>query len=148
MIYIHNLLLYSKYCCCIVFTACLLANIYGHDLKQSIADQLGTLYSCRFCSRGQLKREKRLFPVPVRACGFGLAGQVRPSRPASARSFSTLRLNHESLIWRVFTGSSPSSCFPRRRPSIRSTAIGSVPSLSGHATATDGVHRQESAQGQ
>ena len=33
-------------------------------------------------------------PVPVRACEVGFAEQVRPSRPASARSsFSTLRLN-------------------------------------------------------
>ena len=63
MIYTHNLLLYSKCCCCIVFTASLLASIYGHDLKQSIADQPGTLYSCRFCS-WSAEKGKTFFPRP------------------------------------------------------------------------------------
>ena len=44
-------------------------------------------------SRGQLDRENENFPVPVRAWEFGLARRVRPSRPASACSFSTLRRN-------------------------------------------------------
>ena len=44
-------------------------------------------------ARGQLNRENKYIPVPVRALEFGLARRVRPSRPASAFSFSTLRLN-------------------------------------------------------
>ena len=39
-------------------------------------------------ARGQLNMEDEYFPVPVRAWEFGLAKRVRPSRPASARSFS------------------------------------------------------------
>ena len=42
---------------------------------------------------GQLNRKNDYFPVPVRAREFGLARRVRQSRPASACSFSTLRLN-------------------------------------------------------
>ena len=45
---------------------------------------------------GQLNRENIFFPVPVRAREFGLARRVRPSRPASARSFCILGLNHQS----------------------------------------------------
>ena len=41
---------------------------------------------------GQLNRENVNFPVPVRALEYGLAIRVRPSRPASACSFSILRL--------------------------------------------------------
>ena len=47
-------------------------------------------------ARSQLYRENKIrrnFPVPVSAEEFGLAKQVRPSRPASARSFSALILN-------------------------------------------------------
>ena len=51
-------------------------------------------------ARGQLNREKIYFPVPVRACEFGLARRVLPSRPASVCSFSILRLNLE-LTYRV-----------------------------------------------
>ena len=44
--------------------------------------------------RGQLNRETKYSPVPVRALEFGLARWVRPSRrPASACSFSIPRLN-------------------------------------------------------
>ena len=44
--------------------------------------------------RGQLNRENKYSPVPVRAWEFGLARRVQPSRPASACSFSMLlRLN-------------------------------------------------------
>ena len=43
-------------------------------------------------ARGQLNRENEHSSVPVRAWEFGLAGQVQPSRPASACSFSILRL--------------------------------------------------------
>ena len=44
-------------------------------------------------ARGQRNRKKFFFPVPVRAREFGLARRVQPSRPASACSFSALRLN-------------------------------------------------------
>ena len=44
-------------------------------------------------ARGQLNRENEQSPVPVRAWEFGLARRVQPSRPASACSFSILRLN-------------------------------------------------------
>ena len=44
-------------------------------------------------ARAQLNRENKYFSVLVRAWEFGLARQVRPSRPASACSFYILRLN-------------------------------------------------------
>ena len=44
-------------------------------------------------ARGQLNRENELFSVPVRACAFGSARRIRPSRPASAYYFSSVRLN-------------------------------------------------------
>ena len=56
---------------------------------------------------------------------------VRSSRPASARSFFTLRLN--LIGWCFLTGSLPLSAMASNF--IPSTAIGSVPSLSGYAIA-------------
>ena len=50
-------------------------------------------------AHGRITRNNDVFPVPVRACKIGFAGRVRPSRPASARSFSTLRLNHQSSAY-------------------------------------------------
>ena len=44
-------------------------------------------------ARGQLNRKNEHFPVPVRAQESGLARRVQPSRPASACSFSILKLN-------------------------------------------------------
>ena len=44
-------------------------------------------------ARGQLNRENECSTVLVRAGEFGLARRVQPSRPASACSFSILRLN-------------------------------------------------------
>ena len=44
-------------------------------------------------ARGQLNRRNGHFPVPVRPGEFDLVIRVRPSRPASACSFSILRLN-------------------------------------------------------
>ena len=44
-------------------------------------------------ARGQLNKENEYFPVPVRALEFGLARRVQSSRPASACSFSILRLD-------------------------------------------------------
>ena len=57
-------------------------------------------------ARGQLKRENEYFPVPVRALELGLARRVQPSRPASACSFSILRLNLvcEKSITNFFDG--------------------------------------------
>ena len=50
-------------------------------------------------ARGQLKRKNNIFPVPVRARNFGLDRRVWPSRPASVRFFSTLRLNLVVTPW-------------------------------------------------
>ena len=44
-------------------------------------------------ARGQLNRENEYSSVPVRAWEFGLARRVQLSRPASACSFSIVRLN-------------------------------------------------------
>ena len=44
-------------------------------------------------ARGQLNRKNEYFPVRVLASEFCPARQVRPSRPASSCSVSTLRLN-------------------------------------------------------
>ena len=77
-------------------------------------------------ARGQLSRGNDYFPLLVRASDIGLARQVRPSRPASACSFSTLRLNM------VLTHGIP----PDFRGGVHlftpTYAIGLVPSLSGH----------------
>ena len=43
-------------------------------------------------ARGQLKRENKIFPVPVRAWESDLARRIRLSCPTSACSFSQLRL--------------------------------------------------------
>ena len=43
-------------------------------------------------ARGQLNRENKYSPVPVRASEFRLARRVQSSRPASACPFSILRL--------------------------------------------------------
>ena len=44
-------------------------------------------------AHGQMNRENEYLPVPIRAWEFALARRVQPSRPASAYSFSMLRLN-------------------------------------------------------
>ena len=76
----------------------------------------------------QLNREKFIFPVPVRASEFGLARQVWPFRPAPVQLFSTfmqnLVLTHHGVPIASRDG-------VRKIP----TAIGSVPSLSGHGFA-------------
>ena len=79
--------------------------------------------------RGQLNREYKYFPVPVRAWSFGLTRRVRPSCPASACSFFALRLNL------VLTNEIPPNFRGGVHLFIPPYAIGSVPSLSGHATA-------------
>ena len=62
----------------------------GHHIKQSM-DQPGKIANPS--RRGQLNRGNEYSPVPVRAQKFGLTSRIQPSRPASACSFSKLRLN-------------------------------------------------------
>ena len=101
--------------------------IYG-QLFQQTSNQPGTVANP---SRGQLKQGKWLFPVPVCAWEFGLSRLARPSRPVSARILSTRRQAESGVFY-----SRTSFDFPRRRPCIiPSTAIGPVPSWSGHAIA-------------
>ena len=65
--------------------------MYGqYFLQNDMVDQPGI---AAIPARGQLNRENIYSPVPVRAREFGLTRRVRPSRPASACSFSTLRPN-------------------------------------------------------
>ena len=79
-------------------------------------------------ARGQLNRENEHSPVPVRAWEFGLARRVQLSRPASACSSP-----YSGWIWCLLTGFLPSSAAASiMKPPY---AIGSVPSLSGHAIA-------------
>ena len=81
-------------------------------------------------ARGQLNRENTYFPVRVRASEFSLARRVRQPRPASACSSHTQAESGAYLR--------DSSRVPRRRPFTYFKppyAIGSVPSLSGHAIA-------------
>ena len=80
-------------------------------------------------ARGQLHRKNEYFPVPVLAWEFGLARRVRPSCPASACSFSALRLNL------VLTHGIPPDFRNGVHLYIPPTATGSVPSLSGHEMA-------------
>ena len=87
-------------------------------------DQLGKVTNP---ARGQLNTKNEYFPVPVRAGKFGLARRVRPSRPASACSFSTLRLNM------VLTHGIPPDFRGGVHLFLPPYAIGSVPSLSSHA---------------
>ena len=60
-------------------------------------------------ARGQLNGENMIFPVPVRARKFGLARRVRPSCPASARSFSPVRVNHQSSIFNLVLSAAAST---------------------------------------
>ena len=78
-------------------------------------------------ARGQANRKNGYFPVPVRAREFDLARQVQPSRPASACSFSTLRLT--LVLTRFLPISAAASIYVFIPP----TTIGSVPSSSSHA---------------
>ena len=79
-------------------------------------------------ARGQLNRENEYSPVPVRAWEFGLARRVQQSRPASACYLHT-QAEYGAYL-------RDSSRVPRRRPFMKPPyAIGSVPSLSGHAIA-------------
>ena len=100
--------------------------MHGHHIEQSM-DQ-----PCKVANpgRGQLNMENEYSPIPVRALEFGLARRVQSSRPASAYSFSILRLNL------VLTHEVPPDFHAASvylfKPSY---ALGSVPSLSGPAIA-------------
>ena len=90
--------------------------------------------------RGQLKKEYQNFPVRLgyNAWGFGLARQLRPSRPASARSSSTHRLDRtgQNLVLThgllcflpLSTTSCPSICYSTFIVSTVSSVV-SGPSL-------------------
>ena len=106
--------------------------MYDYHIKQSM-DQPGKGFANP--ARGQLNRENEYFSVPVRAVDFGPAGRVRPSRPASACSFSIFRLNHQSSIWCLLMGFLPISAAASTYLFEPPYAIESVPSLSGHAIA-------------
>ena len=67
-----------------------LMHIWSSHIIQQSMDQPGKVANP---ARGQLISENEYSPVPVHALEFGLARQVQPSRPASACSFSILRLN-------------------------------------------------------
>ena len=81
-------------------------------------------------SCGQLNKENIYFLSPlapenlVSRDGFGRPSPCQPL---------ILRTKAESSIWCLLTSSIHGPRFPRPRQSLPSTAIGSVPSLSGHA---------------
>ena len=74
-----------------------------------------------------LNRGVQFFPVPVRTRELGIARQVRPSRPASSCSSSTLRLNL------VLAHGIPPAPRDGMHLFIQSSAIAPVPNLSSHA---------------
>ena len=150
----------------ILYSVCM----FGQHFQQSVG-QPGIVASP---ARGQLNR-KNEFPCPCsRLRIWSPETQVRPSRPASPRSFSTLRLNHQSSIINhqssIINHQSSiinhQSSIINHQPSIinlvlnrgispafrddgvhiyiRSTAKWSVQSLSGHVC-TDGVQCRQSA---
>ena len=73
-------------------------------------------------ARGQLNKKIEISLSPF-VSEFGLARRARPSCPEPARSLATPRLNHQSSIWCLLSGFSPSSRYPRRRPSMMSMSI-------------------------
>ena len=76
-----------------------------------------------------LTGQNEYFPFPIRAWEFDLARRVRPSRPASACSLPTLSMNM------MLTRGIPPDFRGGVHLLYRLYAIGSVPSLSGHAIA-------------
>ena len=68
--------------------------IYGHHIYTG-SSRLGiNQHGCQSCfSCGQMNRETVFPPVSVCACKLNLVTTVQPSRPVSARPFSTPRLN-------------------------------------------------------
>ena len=87
-------------------------------------------YGCCNPARGQLSKENN-FPLsplaPVNLVSRGGFGRPVPSMPAHSP--------YSGSSWCLLTDSSTFCRFPHRYPFIiPSTAIGSLPSLSGHAT--------------
>ena len=122
-------MIHSFACACVV-TGIRSKNMFGvfgdHILEQSM-DQPGKVANP---ARGQLKRENEYFPASVRVCEFGLARRVRPSRPASACSSPTLRLNLVLTHHEI-----PPDFHGGVHLFMPPCVIGSVPSLSAHAIA-------------
>ena len=89
-------------------------------------------------ARGQLNRENN---IPLSPCvPENLVSRDGFSRPVPRQPAHLHTLAESGAYLR------DSSRFPRRRPFMKPPyAIGSVPSLSGHAMRTDGVHCRESA---
>ena len=102
--------------------------MYGHTNSKS-RDQPGKIKVAN-PARGQLNGgNKYLLPPFAPENELGLTRWVRPSRPASAYSLSSLRLNM------VLTHGVPPNFGGGVHLSMPSNAFGSVPSLSGHAIA-------------
>ena len=99
-------------------------------------------YGCQPCSWSALYRKIYIFSVPIRAWEFSFARQVRPSRPASARSFFKLGL---ILIgWCLPAAFHPlfatASIYLYRWPPSGQSRVYQVTQLR-----TDGIHCRESA---
>ena len=112
--------------------------MYGHTYSKRM-EQPGKFANP---ARGQLNKESEYFSTLVRASELGLARRVRQSRPASACSFSTLRLNMV-LTYRIplaFRDGAHlfilTACTPSDQPRVyRAT----------QKMRTDGIHCRESA---
>ena len=114
----------------------------GHNILYQSMDQPDKVANP---GRGQLNRKYEYFPIiPVGASEFDLARRIRRSRPASARSFSILRLNHQSSIWCLLTEflpiSAAASIYLYRRTPSGQSRVYRVAQLR-----TDGVHCRNSA---
>ena len=99
--------------------------MYGYQIQQS----RGQTGKATKSARGQVNRENEYFPVPALAGEFCLARRVWPSSSTSGCLFSTLRLNL------VLTHGIPPDFRGGVHVFVQPLAIGSVPSLSGHAIA-------------
>ena len=94
----------------------------------------------RACDQSPQEGKMGLSPfVPEDLISRDRSGRPVPRKPAHSR--------HPGWIWCLLMGFFPSLCFPRWRPSIPPTAIGSVPTAFCQVTElrTDSVHRRESA---
>ena len=67
--------------------------MYSHHLYSSRVLYCSTIHDCQSCSWSAEQGIGFFSPVSVGARSFCLARRVRPSRPASARTFRTLKLN-------------------------------------------------------
>ena len=123
------------YNCC-NFHTCMYVCMIITYIRRSV-DQPGKVANP---ARRQLNTENRHFPFPLRAGEFGLARRVRPSRPASACSFSTLRLNLVLLLTIFLPVSAAMSLCLNRHTISSQSRISRFTQLR-----TDGVHYRESA---